>query len=491
MAENIRTTPLRIRPSEYRSILTIGDLAMAVVSLLAALYTWSQYNLYVYEILYDQYIAQGLGPRTARQLAEGQTVFEIPFWFYLLPIIWVLLLVELYEPHVASSGRRTLRGIAIAAFIGLLAYSVVFIIQQQSNLPRIGVGAYLLYASLLTLLWRMVFIRLYKTTGQRRRVLLIGAGKAGQTLAELYNSLDTQSFNLIGYVDDDTAKVGKRICGLRVLGSSAHLLILIDIHHISDLVIAINGEIQGATFQSILDAQERGVEVTRMPILYEEMTGRVPVHHLESDWIIRSFVDGLHVSGFYELAKRLLDILGASVGLLIFAITSPFLSIAVWIDTGFPIYYSQPRLGKGGLIFKIYKYRSMRQDAEADGEAKTTLENDPRVTRVGGFLRRTRLDELPQFWNVLRGEMSLVGPRAERPELVAEYQRQVPFYRARLLVKPGLTGWAQINYGYVASVTETAVKIEYDLYYIKHRTLAMDIQIILRTIGTVLRRTGR
>jgi exopolysaccharide biosynthesis polyprenyl glycosylphosphotransferase len=491
MAENIRTTPLRIRPSEYRSILVIGDLAMALVSLVAALYTWGQYNEYVREILVDQYIAQGFGPSRAEQLARGQTVFEIPFWFYLLPIIWVLLLVELYEPHVASSGRRTTRGIAIAAFIGLLAYSVVFIIQQDSNLPRIGVGAFLLYASLLTVLWRMVFIRIYKSTGQRRRVLLIGAGKAGQTLAELHNAAATQSFTLIGFVDDDTTKVGKRICGLRVLGSSPHLLNIIDVYHISDLVIAINGEIRGATFQSILDAQERGVEVTRMPILYEEMTGRVPVHHLESDWIIRSFVDGLHVSGFYELTKRLLDILGASVGLLIFAVTSPFLSIAVWIDSGFPIFYSQPRLGKGGLTFNIYKYRTMRQDAEADGEAKTTLENDPRVTRVGGFLRKTRLDELPQFWNVLRGEMSLVGPRAERPELVADYQRQVPFYRARLLVKPGLTGWAQINYGYVASVTETAVKIEYDLYYIKHRTLAMDVQIILRTIGTVLRRTGR
>ena len=281
------------------------------------------------------------------------------------------------------------------------------------------------------------------------------------------------------------------MCGLRVLGSSLHLLNIIAVYHVSDLVIAINGEIQGATFQAILDAQERGVEVTRMPILYEEMTGRVPVHHLESDWIIRSFVDGLHVSGFYELTKRVLDILGAMVGLVIFIITCPFLSLAVLIDTGFPVFYSQPRLGKGGFMFKIYKFRTMRQDAEADGEAKTTLENDPRVTRVGGFLRRTRLDELPQFWNVLRGEMSLVGPRAERPELVAEYQKQVPFYRARLLVKPGLTGWAQINYGYVASVTETAVKIEYDLYYIKHRTLGMDFQIILRTIGTVLRRTGR
>ena len=491
MAENIRTTPLRLRPNEHRAILFAGDMIMAMGSMFLALYAWGQYNLYVYEILFAQYIEQGIGQTRARVLAEGQTVFEVPFWFYLLPLIWVLLLVELYEPHVAASGRKTSRGIAIAAFIGLLAYSLVFIIQQQSNLPRIGVGAFLLFASILTLVWRMLFIRLYKSTGQRRRVLLIGAGKAGQTLAEVYNSLGTRSFNLIGYVDDDSAKVGKRIYGLRVLGSSLHLLNIVDVYHISDLVIAINGEIQGATFQAILDAQEKGVEVTRMPILYEEMTGRVPVHHLESDWIIRSFVDGLHVSGFYELAKRTLDILGAMVGLFIFVITCPFLSLAVLADSGFPVFYSQPRLGRGGLIFKIYKFRTMRQDAEADGEAKTTLENDPRVTRVGRFLRRTRLDELPQFLNVFRGEMSLVGPRAERPELVAEYQKQVPFYRARLLVKPGLTGWAQINYGYVASVTETAVKIEYDLYYIKHRTLGMDFQIILRTIGTVLRRTGR
>jgi len=488
MADNVHTTPLRIRPSEYRSILLMGDLIMGIISVFASLATWRQYNFYVN---LQDLLAKGVAPGRAEQQARLFNSIEPQVWFYLLPIVWILLLIELYDPHVAGSGRRTSRGIALAAFIGLAAYSLVFIIKADTNLPRVGVGVFLFFASILTLTWRMIFIRLYKSTGQRRRVLLIGAGKAGQTLAELYHSLGTRSFNLVGYIDDDKKKVGKTICGLRVMGTSMHLLNLIDVYHISDLVIAINGEMAGTTFQTILDAQERGVEVTRMPILYEEMTGRVPVHHLESDWIIRSFVDGLHVSGFYELTKRILDILGAIVGLILFIITCPFLALAVLIDTGFPVFYSQPRLGRGGLVFKIYKFRSMRQDAEADGEAKTTLENDPRVTRVGNFLRRTRLDELPQFWNVLRGEMSLVGPRAERPELVADYQRQVPFYRARLLVKPGLTGWAQINYGYVASVTETAVKIEYDLYYIKHRTLGMDFQIILRTIGTVLRRTGR
>ncbi|HAV76647.1 MAG TPA: hypothetical protein DCX53_04755, partial [Anaerolineae bacterium] len=168
-----------------------------------------------------------------------------------------------------------------------------------------------------------------------------------------------------------------------------------------------------------------------------------------------------------------------------------FIALAILIDSGIPIFYSQPRLGRGRSIFTIYKYRSMYRHVDSPSDSRRTLKNDPRITRVGNFIRKTRLDELPQFWNVLRGDMSLVGPRAEVPELVGEYQKQVPFYRARLLVKPGLTGWAQINYGYVASVTETSIKLEYDLYYIKHRTLSMDFQIILRTIGTVLRRTGR
>jgi FlaA1/EpsC-like NDP-sugar epimerase len=322
MADNIRTTPLRLRPSEYRSILWLGDLLMAITALFTSLYTWRRYNFYAY---LTDLLASGVAPGRAEQRATLQANIEVDFWFYLLPIAWMLLLVELYEPHVASSGRRTTRGIALAAFIGLVAYSLVFIFQQNSNLPRVGVGAFLVFASLLTLLWRIIFIRVYKSTGQRRRLLLIGAGKAGRALAELYNSSGTRSFNLLGFVDDDSAKSGQTISGLRVMGSCSHLLNLIDVYHVTDIVIAINGEIQGTTFQTILDAQERGVEVTRMPILYEEMTGRVPVHHLESDWIIRSFVDGLHVSGFYELIKRILDILGAALGLLVFAITFHFL----------------------------------------------------------------------------------------------------------------------------------------------------------------------
>ncbi len=454
-----------------------------------ALYIWYEISLSRETALL---IEKGFAPVRAGLLAQSNISLKIPFWFYLLPLIWLLLMVDSYEAHIASSWRKTLRGIAVAPIVGLLGYSLLFMINQDPNsLPRIGVGMFLLLASLLTLFWRGIYIRLYTSSGLMRRVVIVGAGKAGRTLLEIYRQFNPPPFLLVGFIDDDVRKQSKPYHGLAVLGTSEKLLDIIETYRVSGIVIAINGVIKGETFQTILDAQERGVEVVRMPIMYEELTQRVPVEHLESDWVIRSFVDQVRVSGVYELLKRLMDMVGGLIGVIIFVVTFPIIAAAIVLESGFPIFYTQERLGKGGKPFKILKYRSMFQNAEADGEAKATVENDPRVTRVGNFLRRTRVDEVPQFLSVLTGEISLVGPRAERSELVAEFQKQIPFYRARLLVKPGLTGWAQINYGYVATVRETMVKLEYDLYYIKHRTLSMDFNIVLRTIGTVLRRTGR
>lgn len=472
---------LRLRPAEQRTILLVGDFIASAGAMIGAIYFWYQYSLY-------RLLEDGLSQGRAERLIQ----IDVPFWFYLLPFVWILLLVESYDVHTAADWRKTLWAVAVAPLVGLLGYSLLFTFNTDPNsLPRIAVGAFLVIASFLTLAWRGIYIRLYASSGLSRRVLIVGAGKAGKSLVDVYKKLLSSPFQLVGFIDDDPAKKDFTYQTYKVIGDSEHLLDVIEEYRVSDIVVAINGEIKGETFQTILDCQERGVEVIRMPILYEELTQRVPIEHLESDWVIRSFVDQVRVSGLYELLKRLMDISGGFVGTLIFLFIFPFVSIAILIETGFPVFYSQPRLGKGASVFKIYKFRTMHKNAEADGKAKLATENDPRVTKVGNFLRKTRLDEMPQFWNVLHGEMSLVGPRAERPELVAEYQKQIPFYRARLLVKPGLTGWAQINYGYFATVKEMIVKLEYDLYYIKHRTLPMDFAIVLRTIGTVLRRTGR
>ncbi|HSQ39704.1 MAG TPA: sugar transferase, partial [Anaerolineales bacterium] len=399
MAERARPVGLRLRPSEHRTLLFIGDLVASTLAAVGAYYSWLGYAWY-------KLISSGIPPLRAVKYFPST---DVPFWFYFLPIIWVIFLVEIYDPHAAANRGRTLRGIAVAATLGLVLYSLVFIFfRDPESLPRIIVGVYLLLASLLTLAWRLLYIRLYTSSGLQRRILVIGAGKAGRTLARLYQTMNPPPFQFIGFIDDDREKTGKNYEGFPVFGNSEQMLSVIEDQRISDVVIGIMGVMRGITFQRILDAQEDGVEIIPMPTLYEEMTGRVPIHHLESDWIVRSFVDQARVSGFYELLKRIMDILGGLAGMTLFFIVFPFLALATIIDSGRPIFYAQSRLGKSGSLFNIRKFRTMFTDAEADGKARLASENDPRITRVGNFLRKTRLDELPQFWNVVRGEMSLV-----------------------------------------------------------------------------------
>jgi exopolysaccharide biosynthesis polyprenyl glycosylphosphotransferase len=474
MQPSTRPRPIgwRVGSREQRVILLIGDAFVSIVALFGGLYFWGQKDAWLKFSL--NFIQQ-----------------RIPFWFYLLPLVWMVLLVELYDPHRARNLRQTVTGISFAALAGLLLYALVYLISLKGSLPRLGIGFFLIFASVLTLIWRLVYIRIFTAQAFLHRVLVIGAGNAGETLVKVYKKLHPQPFFLVGFIDDDPTKVGKELEGFPILAGNDRLLEIIEAKAITEIVIAITGEMLGSTFQILLDAQESGVEIIPMPSLYEELMGRVPIHHLESEWLIRSFVNDARVGGFYELAKRLLDILVALAGLSICILLTPFTAILILVDSGLPILYKQVRSGKTGKVYYIYKFRTMFQDAEKDGKVQVTHEHDERITRVGGILRRAHIDELPQFWNVLHGDMSIVGPRAERPELIIEYQKQIPLYRARLLVKPGMTGWAQVNYGYSATIAQTIVKLEYDLYYIKHRNILMDILIILRTMTQVIGFQGR
>lgn len=473
MASDLPKPAFRLRPNDHRAILLIGDLLMGILAIMGGVYFWA---------VGDKWINFSLDFFRER----------VPTWFYLLPFIWMLLLVDLYDVHHAASWQRTARAVMTAALMaGLIYLLIYFISDAPGSINRRGIGGFLILAILLTLLWRRFYIRMYQSQGFLRRVLIAGAGVNGSSLVQIYKEITPPPFTLIGFIDDDPQKVGKECSDYPILGNSAQLLALVDQYNISDIIVSISGELLGSTFQILLDAQEKGLEIARMQTIYEELLGRVPIHHLESDWVLRSFVDETRSDGLYELGKRLLDIIGSIVGIAIFVVMFPFVGAAILIESGFPILYRQERLGKGGKDFKIIKFRTMVQDAEKDGQAQMAGERDPRITRVGNFLRITRLDEFPQFLNVLRGEMSLIGPRAERAQWVATFQEEIPFYRARLLVKPGISGWAQVNYGYAANVEDTSVKLEYDLYYIKHRSILMDLVILLRTISTVLGRKGR
>lgn len=462
----------RVRPREQRTILIIGDLLVSVLALIGGLYFWGQRDAWL-----------SFSMNFLRQRVET--------WFYFLPLIWMVFLVELYDLHVAKNLRKTIIGIAIAALTGILFYSLIYLFSRANSLPRLGIGAFLFLAAILTFFWRLVYIQVFTTQALLRRVLIIGAGKAADTIIQAFHDLRPQPFLLVGLTDDDPKKIGEKLDNFPILAGNDRLQEIIASEGITEIVISISGKMQGSTFQSILDAQESGVEVVPMPSMYEELLGRVPIHHLESDWLIRSFVDEARVGGFYEAGKRLLDIIGGLVGLVICAIFTPFVALLILLESGWPVIYQQVRSGKGGKPFTIYKFRTMRKDAEKDGRVQLTQEKDTRITRIGNFLRRTHIDELPQFLNVVGGDMSLVGPRSERPEWIEEFQKQIPFYRARLLVKPGITGWAQVNYSYYATVEEMAIKLEYDLYYIKHRNMMMDLLILLRTFTQIIAFRGR
>ena len=408
---------------------------------------------------------------------------RVPAWFFLLPLLWVLLMVEMYDLRRASHRREIIKGVAVAAGVSIVLYLLVFFLSEPNSLPRLVIAYFIVFCTLLSLVWRLAFARLFSTPIFMRRVLIVGAGRAGSTLAEIYAKSNPRPFLVVGMVDDDQTKHGTQVAGLQVLSSVDAMLDVIEAQRVTDLVFAISGEMRPKIVEMVLQAEEAGIEVHTMPVVYEDMLGRIPVQLLNSDWLLRSFLDEAHMGDFYEFTKRLIDILGAVVGLLLFALSYPFISMAILIDSGQPIMYRQVRSGRNGKTYTIIKYRTMIQDAEKDGQPRLTAENDERITRLGNFLRKTHLDEFPQFINILRGDMSLVGPRAERPEIINDLQQKIPFYRARLLVRPGLTGWAQINQRYAASLEDMVVKLEYDLYYIKHRNLILDISIILRTFG--------
>jgi len=464
--------PWRLRPGERRWLLIAGDLLAAAIATILALSLWSQLDY-----LGDESLTTFIRLRAP--------------WFPFLPLLWPLLIVDLYDLRQASSWRHTVRGLVLAAAAGGVIYLIVYFTSGQGSLPRRGVLYFLASAMLLTFLWRLIYVRVFTAPAMMRRVLLVGAGESGQELLRLTRDMHPPPFHTVGLVDDDPAKQDKLILDTPVLGDNRQLLDIVIEQAVTDIIVAIQGPMNGAMFQALLDAQQAGVEITRMPVAYEELMGRVPIRHLESDWILRSFVDEVKVSGVYSLGKRIVDVLVGLVGVTAFLLTLPGVALAILIESGRPVFYRQTRLGQGGRPYRILKYRTMRADAEADGKPQWALEADPRMTRVGRLLRRIYMDEVPQFWNVVLGDMSVVGPRPERPELVADLERGIPFYRARLLVKPGITGWAQINYGKGASIEGSAEKLEYDLFYIKHRGLVLDLWILLRTMGTVLGLQGQ
>ena len=278
---------------------------------------------------------------------------------------------------------------------------------------------------------------------------------------------------------------------LTVLGGRHRLAEVIAQQNITTLVLAITDEMDGELLQILIDCLELGVDIVPMPVLYERLTGRVPVEHVGNNWYAAMPILHPGTSAAWPMVKRLFDIVSAGLGAICLGVAFPFIAAAIYLDSPGPIFYTQTRVGKGGKPFRVYKFRSMAPDAEKDGQAVWAKKNDDRITRVGRLLRKMHVDEFPQFLNILKGEMSAVGPRPERPAFVAELAEEIPFYRVRHAVKPGMAGWGLVKQGYGSSKEDAVLKLQYDLYYIKHQSLWLDVVILLKTVLDTVTFGGR
>ncbi len=338
--------------------------------------------------------------------------------------------------------------------------------------------------------WRLAFEWLSKRARPAERLLLVGTGAAAVSLArELHDRRQELGVQIVGFVDADASLVGKKIINPGVIGTIAEIPGIVDRLHVDRVVVSLADARGKLPMNQLLDMKLAGVQFDHLASVYETFTGKIAVENLRPSWLI--FSEGFRKTRLLVAAKRTADLVLAALGLLMALPVMLVVSAAIKLTSPGPVLYHQPRVGQNGRVFPVHKFRSMRPDAEAKtGPVWAAAGRDPRVTPVGRILRRSRLDELPQLWNVLVGDMSFVGPRPERPEFVENLTRQIPFYGQRHVVKPGLTGWAQVRYTYGASVEDAMEKLQYDLFYIKNLSLALDLYIVLETIKTVLMRDG-
>ncbi|MBI3949945.1 MAG: sugar transferase [Acidobacteria bacterium] len=431
------------------------------------------------------------------------TFYENLHWFVLVSGVWigVSVFLNVYDLMRASNALYSVLGAGGAALFTGLVY--LFIPFLTPELPRSRFEALLfpLLAMLSVSAWRILYARVFVQPVFHHRSLIVGADESGRTLAQIIatisggngGSVQGAGYQILGWVDDEEKKQGLMVEGIPVLGAGRDLLRLVRELHPDQIIVAIT-EWQPAhdeLFQAVLDCREMGISVTTMTNLFERLTGRVPVEYAGRDLCVVLPLAEPATHRFYLTLRRVVDILISSLGCIFLAAIIPFVWLANRVSSPGPLFYRQERIGRSGHPFVLFKFRSMIVDAEKYTGAVWAKEADHRVTPMGHILRKTRLDELPQVWNILRGEMSLIGPRPERPEFVARLAHELPFYRMRHAVRPGLTGWAQVKYRYGASVNDALIKLQYDLYYIKYQGPYIDLLILLKTIQVVLGFKGR
>jgi len=398
----------------------------------------------------------------------------LPFSVVFLTWLIVFFISDLYDLKISFNTSNLLSGLSRIFIInGAIAVTIFYFIAPfiDTIRPQRVLIIDLLIAFVLMYIWRRIFFQFIKSSKIANRVLIVGKTELSIELEKQINKREQLGYQVI--TSEEMPEDLNKFC----------------IEHNIDILVSAYNLKNGEVSRKIFNCLSLGIDVYNANSFYERIVNKIPVEDIEHSWFLENLTE--HSKKFYEITKRLMDIVLAIIGLIIAIPLSPIIALIIKLGSKGPVIFKQKRVGKHGKQFTAMKFRSMTEDAEKDG-AQWTSQNDKRVTAFGKFIRKTRLDEIPQLINILRGEMSFVGPRPEQPEFVARLSQEVPFYKERLLAKPGLAGWGQLNAPWHGASREDSLdKLKYDLYYIKNRSLILDITILLKTIKVVVSGRGQ
>jgi sugar transferase (PEP-CTERM system associated) len=390
----------------------------------------------------------------------------------------------LYTTRQRAGTMGLMVRVAAGTVNGAALSALIFFFVPPLAVSREVLGLSAAIAAAFSAVTRALFNRIVDQDTFKTRVLVYGAGQRASSLMQLRRRTDQRGFKLVGFMATEGDDLS--VPDDRLLARPRDLLRWVRDNQIHEIIVAMDDRRRGFPVLELLDCRMAGIDILELPTFLERETGKVRLDVLNPSWII--FGEGFRNSIVQRALERGLDVVASALLLLLASPLMLLAMLAIKIEDGWraPALYRQARVGRHNQTFAIVKFRSMRVDAEKPGEAIWATADDPRVTRVGAIMRKTRIDELPQLFAVLRGDMSFVGPRPERPEFVARLEQQIPYYRERHTVKPGITGWAQLCYPYGASDKDALEKLQYDLYYVKNRSLLFDLAILIQTVEVVL-----
>jgi sugar transferase (PEP-CTERM system associated) len=390
---------------------------------------------------------------------------------------------DFYDLTIVRSEREVVIRLFQAGGVASIILAFLYVVLPAVAVQHKTFFPWLFLLLLTTLIWRFTFNRVIRTPRLVENILIVGTGPVAMAVARQIADQHDFAYRIVGFAGYGSTTEGMPPGSPQVLGQPSEIADLVTRHAVDRIVVAVSDRRGRLPIDELMHVKLSGVPVEEAATTYERLTGKLMLESITPSSLV--FSDGFRVSRWRLTLKRGADLLFSSVGLVLSAIPMALTALAVWLESGHPVIYRQERVGQHGRPFTLFKFRSMRVDAEGDVPI-WAREGDNRVTRIGRFIRKTRLDELPQLWNVLRGDMSFVGPRPERPYFVQQLTQEIAFYPERHAVKPGVTGWAQVKYRYGASIEDALEKLRYDLYYVKHLSVFFDLTIVFDTVKVIL-----